>query len=315
MRKISGRRKTLVFLAAAVLFLAIAPFALDGERFDVAALRQENRLSAITLSRGVTEYEHSQREDSRGTVILVHGASGPMNTWDITHRFLLDQGFEVVRYNFYGRGLSDRPSVDYDLDLYVDQLEELIDKLRLPVQVTLVGHSFGCVVASAYATRRPERVAKLALFGPAGFPIEANPLSKLLRAPGVGEYLMKTLGDRLLLSHNKKYFHSESAESRRLVEAYGIQARNRGFKRVQLSTIRHSPLQSFVEGYGKTGELKIKKLLVWGENDQTFPFSNAGLARELLGAPEFLAVKEAGHLPHVEQFAIVHPVLAKFLAD
>ena len=57
------------------------------------------------------------------TVVLVHGFSVPYYIWDSTTTALAAAGYRVVRYDEYGRGLSDRPNVDYTADLYDRQLE------------------------------------------------------------------------------------------------------------------------------------------------------------------------------------------------
>jgi len=63
-----------------------------------------------------------------------------------------------------GLRLSDRRPSDYSLEARVQGLEAVVDSLRLP-QFDLFGHSQGLVATIEYATRHPERVSRMVLFG------------------------------------------------------------------------------------------------------------------------------------------------------
>ena len=63
-----------------------------------------------------------------------------------------------------GLRLSDHRPSDYSLEARVQDLEAVVDSLRLP-QFHLFGHSQGAVAAIEYAARHPERVSRMVLFG------------------------------------------------------------------------------------------------------------------------------------------------------
>src|SRR5690606_38411716 len=73
---------------------------------------------------------------------------------------LSQRGFRVLRYDQFGRGLSDRPSMTYDSALYTRQLEELTRHLGIE-RMHLVSWSMGGIIASHYALAAPNRVASL----------------------------------------------------------------------------------------------------------------------------------------------------------
>jgi pimeloyl-ACP methyl ester carboxylesterase/DNA-binding CsgD family transcriptional regulator len=72
--------------------------------------------------------------------------------------------FRLIRYDERGCGMS-----DWDADLtfarWVDDLETVIDAAELREPFTLLGVSQGAAVCVNYATRHPERVARLILYG------------------------------------------------------------------------------------------------------------------------------------------------------
>lgn len=44
--------------------------------------------------------------------------------FDVTYDGLVDAGFRVLRYNYYGRGFSDQSIVRYDRALYERRISE-----------------------------------------------------------------------------------------------------------------------------------------------------------------------------------------------
>ena len=70
----------------------------------------------------------------------------------------------LVRYDGRGCGLSDRDAADLSFDGWVRDLEAVVDAARLP-RFALLGISRGGAIAIAYATRHPERVSRLLLYG------------------------------------------------------------------------------------------------------------------------------------------------------
>lgn len=72
--------------------------------------------------------------------------------------------YTVVRYDHTGVGSSDRERTDFSLDREVTELGAVVDAFASDGPITLIGGSFGGPVATAYAARHPERVARLVLY-------------------------------------------------------------------------------------------------------------------------------------------------------
>ena len=90
------------------------------------AVRAKADGSFVRLTDGVWHYEQcsplpewEEELGVRATVVLVHGFSVPYFIWDATFDFLVKSGFRVLRFDLFGRGLSDRPHTRYGVDLYV----------------------------------------------------------------------------------------------------------------------------------------------------------------------------------------------------
>jgi pimeloyl-ACP methyl ester carboxylesterase/DNA-binding CsgD family transcriptional regulator len=70
-----------------------------------------------------------------------------------------------VRYDERGCGMSDRSVGDLTFERWVEDLEAVVDVAGIDEPFTLLGISQGASVCLAYATRHPERVSRLLLYG------------------------------------------------------------------------------------------------------------------------------------------------------
>lgn len=76
----------------------------------------------------------------------------------------LAQTHRLIRYDARGSGLSDWNVEVYNMDVWVRDLEAVVNALKLP-QFSLLGISQGAAVCVAYAAKHPERVSRLVLYG------------------------------------------------------------------------------------------------------------------------------------------------------
>ncbi|MDO8753009.1 MAG: alpha/beta hydrolase [Anaerolineales bacterium] len=276
------------------------------------AVRHEIGGSFIALKDGVTHYEMSGPKDGRA-IVLVHGFSVPSFIYDPTFEFLVNSGFRVLRYDLIGRGYSDKPRARYDIHLFVNQLKDLLEALKIS-QVDLVGLSMGGPVTAAFIEANPRFVRRHVLIDPSGAKrIELSRLLEVIKLPLVGELLFGLFGsDSLLNGIADDFFDPKLVE---IFQAkYKIQMQYKGFKRAILSTLRNRMLESILDTYLKIGRLKKPTLIFWGENDKTTPFEDHKLLLDVLPHAEFHPVKNCSHIPHYEKTEIVNPILMEFLS-
>ena len=265
----------------------------------------------VGLSNGAVHYELVGPEDAP-TVVLVHGFSVPYYVWDPTFDALADAGFRVLRYDLYGRGYSDRPEVEYTLDLFTRQLEQLLSALNVDKPVALVGLSFGGPIVAGFANGHPDKVRSLSLIAPQVAPVSAAEIFPL-NIPLVGEYLMAVYvapsmlpGTQINDFYRPERFPGWEAK-------YRVQLEYTGFRSAILSTIRNMVEIDALAEYEALAQQGIPVMLIWGREDQTITASDIEMVRRAIPVVEFQAVDEAGHLPHYEQAEVVNPLLIEFL--
>jgi len=260
------------------------------------------------LSGGVTAYR--VHGDHGPWVVLVHGLVTPMYAWQLLADALAHAGFRVLRYDQLGRGLSDRPAVRYDLDLYVRQLDELTRALHIE-RAHFVGWSIGSVITSRFALASPDRVEKHVLIAPGMFIEPPLLVRALAHAP---------FGPKILASRAAAFIDALPAQHMSRPERFPMyvegmreQLRYPGLAESFASTILNYPWRSGPE-FRPVGEHPRPTLLIWGDADPATPYANVRRVRAVFPRAELLRFPGARHAPHVERPREVNDAITRFLA-
>jgi 3-oxoadipate enol-lactonase len=95
-------------------------------------------------------------------VVQIHGAGfGHFNLDPATPR-IAEAGFKVVDYDMRGYGASDRPSQDYDMEVWADDLVGLMDELGID-EAHVHGTSMGGMIAIVVAGKYPDRTTSVVI--------------------------------------------------------------------------------------------------------------------------------------------------------
>ncbi len=93
-------------------------------------------------------------------LVLIHGIASNLGLWQLSILPALVEDFRVSMYDLRGHGYSDMPPRGYTPDHMVGDFSGLMDYLGIE-RASILGHSYGGVVALYYAVLHPERVDKL----------------------------------------------------------------------------------------------------------------------------------------------------------
>ena len=100
-------------------------------------------------------------------IIVLHGGPGGDYRSLLPLAALGEDGYRVQFYDQRGAGLSERvPDSALTLDSHLEELDALADSLSPDAPVTLIGHSWGAMLASAYLGHAPTRVDRAVLIEP-----------------------------------------------------------------------------------------------------------------------------------------------------
>ncbi len=96
-------------------------------------------------------------------IIMLHGLLvGNLAMWYFTASPRLAKNHWVIMYDLRGHGRSDKKKTGYDIETMVSDLDGLIQHLGIST-FSLVGHSYGALIALHYALKNQKKIKKLAL--------------------------------------------------------------------------------------------------------------------------------------------------------
>jgi len=277
-------------------------------------LQQGEAFAFMQLPDGVVHYRLTGPANGP-VVVLIHGFSLPSFVWNGYIQPLNAAGYRVLTYDTYGRGFSDRPKGPYDAGLMDRQLLGLLNGLKLTEPVDLVGYSMGGAIATIFTANHPARVRSLSLVAPAGLNVTLGSMSDWLTRPLVGDWIVRLFG--LHLFHERAAIESRKAtDPARFLASFDRQMDWRGFGDALLSTLRHYPLNNAMDAYRKAGQEEQPVYVIWGEADETVPYSDA--ARQivqLMPRAQIASYRNIGHEIAYAQAPLVSGLLLDFLSS
>lgn len=275
------------FLSLLLLYIAVNP---ERNKLTEETRKQLHGHEYIELSQGVTHYrlEGSPRGKP---IVLVHGGTIPIWTWDRQINPLVLAGYRVLSYDTYGRGYSDRPHVTYDRDLYLQQLEELVDALDFNTPFNLVGLSMGGATAANYTSVHPDRVERLVLISPV---IHDFKVIGIFKIPVLGEFMARMAGVRVI---QKRFasLGSDLEQFEHYAHLYKEQSTYKGFQQSLLSMLRNDAVGDYREEFSRVGKEAIPVLLIWGTEDQEISRTMIDSVQTAIPQVEFKPIEGAGH--------------------
>ncbi len=106
--------------------------------------------------------------NSRGTVLLLHGKNFSGFYWDRVAKALVDRGYRVIIPDQIGFGKSSRPDFyQYSLAGLAHNTHSLLEFLKID-KITAVGHSMGGMLATKFSKHYANSVDRLVLINPIG---------------------------------------------------------------------------------------------------------------------------------------------------
>lgn len=304
--------KYIVFFDLVILAGLAAFFFLNPEKQKIdEKVRNITPGDFVELSQGFVHYELSGAPEG-DLVVLVHGFSVPYYVWDPTVDELIKQGFQVLRYDLYGRGYSDRPKADYDLEFFTTQLSDLITAVIPGESFHLMGLSMGGPIVSSFANKNPDLIKSVTLIAPEVLPVSTEDIFPM-NIPLVGEWIVGVylVPFHLPQSQLDDFYHPQDFTG--WEEKYREQLQYKGFKNAILSTIRNLVTFNPLDVYESLHKSGWPTLLIWGKEDQSVPYTAILELMERLPNVESFFIDETGHLPHYEKAEVVNPMIIQFL--
>ena len=165
-------KTSLVLSAGAIGALVLVAiglyFATSGQYPVAATVVDDASLPQIEIN-GVRLHAETYGDPSNPVIIVLHGGPGGDYRSQLGAKSPADTNF-VVFYDQRGAGLSERiQAEELTVPKYMAELDAVIENYSPDRPVTLLGHSWGGMLATAYLGKAPEKVARAILLEPGFF--------------------------------------------------------------------------------------------------------------------------------------------------
>jgi pimeloyl-ACP methyl ester carboxylesterase len=246
-------------------------------------------------------------------IILLHGTSASLHTWDGWVR-ALEQDRRVIRVDMPGFGLTGpAPDDDYTIEAYVRFATAVLDHFGIE-HCVLAGNSFGGWVAWETALAQPARVNALILVDSAGYSIrsESVPIGfRIARIPVLNRLMEVTLPRSMVESSVRNVYGDPAKVTPELVDRYYEITLRQGNRQSLVQRFVQAPLGIDEE---RIKELKVPTLILWGGRDHLIPLEYAGLFNRDIAGSELVVFDDLGHVPQEEDAARTVSAAKAFLA-
>ncbi len=231
-------------------------------------------------------------------LFLVHGVYAAASAYE--WRRVVDAlaaRHTVYTIDLLGFGRSDRPSVRYTPELYVDLLSDFLRDVVAPC--TVIASGLGAAYAVGATARHPQRVAALALVEPTGYARCARNSGRwgaILRIPILALY--GVLASRAVLERDLKLAYAYPARvSDDMVDQLYSSAHQPGARYAPCAFLA---LQLSFDVKRIWPTLAHPTLLMWGAHPHLTPLADLRAFRAARPATDAAVIESAGDLPHDE---------------
>jgi pimeloyl-ACP methyl ester carboxylesterase len=240
---------------------------------------------------------HYRDEGSGPPLLLVHGTSSSLHTWDAWTRALAGKR-RVVRLDLPGFGLTGpAPDRDYRVERHARVLAAFLARLDV-ARADVAGNSLGGRVAVALALAHPDRVRKLVLIDPAGLSGVPPPaIFELARTPVLNRVLRHLTPRFIVRSNLEEVYGDDDRVTDALVDRYHAMVRREGNRQALIDRLTGPPDPLLDDLLRK---LAVPVLIQWGEGDVWIPVANAQRFHRGIAGSQLRIYPGAGHTPMEE---------------
>lgn len=259
-------------------------------------------------------------------LVLVHGFGACIGHWRKNIPVLAAGGYRVFALDLLGFGGSDKPPLDYTLDLWEQLLKDFC-AAHIQEPAVFVGNSIGALL-SLMVVADPEISAGGVLINCAGGlshrPHELNPplrvamgaFNRLVRSQLTGRVIFNRVRQKPQIRRTLlQVYRNPEAVTDELVDLLYAPSCDAGAQQVFASVLSAPPGPTIAELLPK---VRHPLLVIWGADDPWTPISGAKIFQQAseIGQPIQIApISNAGHCPHDEAPDIVNRLILNWLAE
>ncbi|MHA8090486.1 alpha/beta fold hydrolase [Aquirufa antheringensis] len=244
-------------------------------------------------------------------LILLHGMSSSLNTWDNVALYL-KRYKRVISLDLPGFALTGpSPENNYDFPYYSKFIDSFATRLKIK-RFILAGNSLGGAISWNYALHNPSRLAKMILIDAAGYPKKGESGSlgfKLASTPVINNLLLYATPKALVRKSLETVYYDPARVTDEQVERFHDVAIREGNREAALMIFKGS----FKGNPESIKEVKTPTLILWGDKDNLIGVNNVDNFLKDIKGSKVEIYKNVGHVPMEEVPGKVAASILKFV--
>ncbi len=237
-------------------------------------------------------------DKNKHSIILLHGSGQSHVVWSLTSQYLSDQNYNVFTLDFPGHGNSDGESLKSIEDMAI-WLEKVINKIGIK-ELTLVGHSQGCLVALEYACKNPDKIKNI-IFVAGSYEIPVN--KSLIDLASSGDMESLNLMMKWGYGNSKKFIGGNPLQkilnsSREVIEVLSVDLK---------------ACNKYKNGLNAVKKIKCPTFFIFGESDKMIKLETGKKFSNLISGSRAHVIKDCGHMIILERAFEMREKIIEFL--
>jgi len=248
----------------------------------------------------------AEGEANNKSIVFIHGYPYDHLMWDEQVK-AFSKNYYCIRYDIRGLGSSPAGDGQFTIEMFVDDLEKIIDELKIDKPV-LCGLSMGGYISLRTIERMEEKFSGLILCDTKSLADDNN--GKLKRAEGIkniNEKGKEIFVEEFVRNCFAENFIKDFPNEYEKVLARSKQTSAVGLKGCLLAMAGRTDTTGYLQ------QIKIPALVVCGSEDKLTPPAVMKSMSEQIKNSEFIVVEDAGHMTPVEKPEIVNTAINDFL--
>jgi pimeloyl-ACP methyl ester carboxylesterase len=311
--------RPIVYILSSLLLVIIILFSVYAQRdipVEKLKLKYAQSPSKFLPFMGMqVHYRDEGNPNDPTPLILIHGTSSSLNTWDSVVKIILSTPHNkkrIIRFDLPAFGLTGpNPENNYATPYYTVFVDSFLKELNVN-KCIIAGNSLGGGIAWQYAVAHPEKVNKVILLDASGYPQKNEKGSlgfKIASLPIINNLLLFITPKSLVKKSLETVFYDKSFVTEATITRYHELLLSAGNRRATLSLFKsRKPLNA-----NEIKSIQQPTLIIWGEQDQLISVDNAYLFKQDIKNSQLFILPNVGHIPMEESYLKVANAIQSFI--
>lgn len=249
-------------------------------------------------------------------IFFVHGWPADVETFEYQFTTLKANGYRCIGLDLRGFGKSAKPWQSYSYDVFADDIQKVMNELKLEQKFAIVGHSMGGAIVMRYLAKYyPNTLSHVVFMGAAapsftkreGFPYGQDRAFSDWLITGLMQNRPKTIAE-----FGKLLFRSPESQGPEILNWFFAQAMAASHYATVESqkSLRDEDLRNDMQ---MISDRNLPVAVFHGIHDKVCPFDLAKVMNDGIQGSKLVQFNESGHALNIEEKEKTNEELMKFI--